>query len=259
MRFASCSRYGKSATLIAIFVAASVGAAWSQGEDLPSGREVVDRYVEAIGGEKAIRAVGAQHMTAVMEVPAQGISADMDIYTAPSNRMLVKIEVPAMGSISSGFDGEVAWSMNPMTGPMVLEGRELDQTRQQADDLALLHPEHLVASLETVEKIDFQGTTCYKVKVTTTWEEEYFEYFDVESGLMVGGERTQSSSMGEIPVTSIVSDYKQFGDLLVATKSVQQMMGMEQIITVTDLEEVELDPARFELPAEIKAMMEGEQ
>jgi hypothetical protein len=198
-------------------------------------------------------------MTAVMQIPAQGISADMDIYSAPPNKMLVKIEIPAMGSISSGFDGEVAWTINPMTGPMVLEGREMDQQRQQADYLSPLHPDHLVASLETVEKTDFQGQACYKVKVTTTWDEEYFEYFDVESGLIVGGERTQSSQMGEIPVTTVISDYKEFGDLLVATKTVQQMMGMEQIFTVSGIEDVDPDPAMFELPAEIKAMTEGEQ
>jgi len=215
--------------------------------------------VEAIGGEKAIRAVAGQHFTAVMEIPAQGISADMEIYTAPPNKMLVKIEIPAMGSISSGFDGEVGWVINPMTGPMVLEGRELEQRRQQADQLASLHPDHLVASLETVGKTDFQGHTCYKVKVVTAWDEEYFEYYDVESGLMVGGERTQSSSMGDIPITSIVSDYKEFDGLLVATKSVQQMMGMEQIITVSEIENIDLDPAMFELPPEIKAMTEGAQ
>jgi len=259
MRFASCSRCGKSTILIAAFIAASIGAAWSQGEDLPSGREVVDRYVEAIGGEKAIRAVAGQHVTAVFQVPAQGISADMDLYSAPPNKMLIKIEIPAMGSVSTGFDGEVAWSINPMTGPMVLEGRELDQTRQQADYLALLHPDHLIASLETAEKVDFQGQTCYKVKVVTTWEEEYFEYFDVESGLMVGVERTQSSSMGDIPITSIVSDYKEFDGLLVPTKNVQQMMGMEQIITVSEIENIDPDPAMFELPPEIKAMTEGAQ
>ncbi len=259
MRFSRCARYGGSAPLVAVLVAASIGTAWTQGEELPSGREVVDRYIKAVGGEKAIRAVNGQHMTAVMEIPAQGISADMNIYTAPPNLMLVKIEIPAMGSISSGYDGEVGWSNNPMTGPMLLEGRELDQRRQQADALASLYPEHLIASLETVEKTEFHGQTCYKVKVTTTSEEEYFDYFDVESGLIAGSERTQSSPMGDIPVMAIVSDYKQFGDLLVATKSVQQMMGMEQIITVSNIEDIDPDPAMFELPPEIKAMTEGEQ
>jgi len=47
--------------------------------------------------------------------------------------------------------------------------------------------------------------------------------------------------------------------LLVATRSVQQIMGMEQIITVSDLENLDPDPATFELPAEIKAMTEGAQ
>ncbi|KPK62184.1 MAG: hypothetical protein AMS21_08010 [Gemmatimonas sp. SG8_38_2] len=259
MRFARCAKYGKSAPFIAAFIAVSIGAAWSQGEDLPTGREVIDRYVEAIGGEKAIREVSAQHMVGKMELRAQGVSADMEIFTAPPNKMLVKIEIPAVGSISTGFDGEVGWGINPMTGPMVLEGRELDQMRQQADQFASLHPDHLIESLETVEKTEFQEHTCYKVKVVTTWGEEYYEYFDVDSGLIIGVERTQSSPMGEIPVTSIISDYKEFGNLLVATKTVQQTMGVEQILTVSELENVDLDPAMFELPAEIKAMTEGAQ
>lgn len=255
-RIDGLARYGRSAA-IAVLAVAGLGATWLQQEELPEARKIIDRYVEAIGGEDLMRDQPGQHMVGRMAVPAQGVGGDLEVYSAPPNRLLVKVEIPGLGAVSSGFDGQVGWTINPAMGPMVLEGRQLDQMRQQADFYGALHPTDLIASLETVERTEFEGHSCYKVKVVTTWGEEYFEYFDVETGLMVGVERTQASPMGEIPVTSVVSDYEEFDGLLVATKSVQRMMGVEQIITLTSVESWTPDEATFELPAEIEALTEG--
>jgi len=132
----------------------------------------------------------------------------------------------------------------------------LDQTRHQADMTSPLHPETLIAAVETVEKTDFEGTPCYKLKVTTRWNEEYFEYFDVESGLMVGVERSQASPMGDVPTTTVLSDYKEFGGVLSPSKSVQRVMGMEQVITILDVSDMQREDSLFAIPDEIKALME---
>jgi hypothetical protein len=42
--------------------------------------------------------------------------------------------------------------------------------------------------------------------------------------------------MGEIPVVTTLSDYKKFGDVMVPTKTVQELMGQQQILTVTSVE-----------------------
>jgi hypothetical protein len=191
-----------------------------------------------------------------LEIPAQGIGGDMEVFAAPPNKLRSNIELPGLGSIKVGFDGDVAWSINPAVGPMVLDGMMLNQMRQQADWNAALHPETYIASMETVEKTDFDGHTCYKVKIVTIWDEEYFEFFDVDSGLLVGNERTQASPMGDVPATTLISDYRQVGDLLIAMKTVQRVMGMEQIITITVVEAVEIEDSVFALPPEIEALVE---
>ncbi len=258
MRFiAEGWRTGAMSTVVALALFVAVlGAAWQQAEPLPNGREVIDRYVEAIGGKEAILGQGAQRAKARVEVPAQGISGDMDVYAAPPNKMYTSIEFAGIGSIRAGYNGEVGWMIDPARGPMLLEGRMLDQTRQQADAASALHPESLIASVETVEKTDFEGQTCYKVKVTTRWDEEYFEYFNVDSGLMVGVERSQSSPMGDLPATTILSDYQESGGVLIPRKTVQRVMGMQQVITVLEVAAMEQDDALFAVPEEIKALME---
>ena len=242
--------------LIPILCVAALGWAWQQQESLPDGREVIDRYVEAIGGKEAILGQGAQHAKARVEIPAQGIGGDMQIYVAPPNKMYTSIEFPGIGSVRAGYDGEVGWLIHPAMGPMVLEGRMLDQTRHQATMASPLHPETLIASLETVERTEFEGQPCYKVKVTTRWGEEYYEYFSVESGLMVGGERSQASPMGDVPATMVLSDYREFGGVLSPAKSVQRVMGMEQVITMLEVSDWQRNDSMFAIPDEIKALME---
>lgn len=246
-------------TALAVGLSLSLlGAMWQQQEQqqLPDGREVIDRYVKAIGGKDIIVNQGSRMVKGRLDVPAQGVGGDLEVYAAPPNKLSTKIEIPGIGAIRAGFNGEVGWSMNPMMGPMLLEGRMLDQIRQQAHFNAPLHPEELIASVETVEMVEFEGHNCYKVKVTTRWEEEYFEFFDVDSGLMWGNERTQASPMGDVPTTTVLSDYKEFAGLLAATKTVQRIMDMEQVITITEVTDMELADEVFAIPEEIKALME---
>ncbi|MGD8699087.1 MAG: hypothetical protein PVJ43_07335 [Gemmatimonadales bacterium] len=245
--------YGLAA--LALFVTAP-GAAGQQAEELPSGQEVIDRFVEAIGGEQAILAQGPQTAKGRVEVPAQGIAGDMQIYQAPPNKMYTRIDFAGIGSIRAGYNGEVGWMIHPAMGPMILEGKMLDQTRHQADVAASLHPETLIAAVETVEKVDFEGEPCYKLKVTTRWDEEYFEYFSVATGLMVGAERSQASPMGEVPATTVVSDYQEFAGVRSPRKSVQRVMGMEQVITVLEVADMEPADTLFAIPEEIKALLE---
>src|SRR3712207_8571336 len=44
------------------------------------------------------------------------------------------------GQMSSGYDGTVGWSVNPMQGPRLLEGKELEQLREDAGPAAMLRP-----------------------------------------------------------------------------------------------------------------------
>jgi hypothetical protein len=259
MRIPTCN-CRNSGTMVAVAVAlvTSLLGALSPQEQvaLPQAREVIDRYVEALGGKDALASHPGRHAVGTMEVPAQGVTADIEIFSAPPNKMRMNIEIAGMGSVTSGFDGEVAWAINPALGPMVLDGRMLDQLRQQADWQGALHPETFVASAETVEETEFEGQQCYKLKIVTSWEEEYFEFFNAGTGLLVGIERTTASPMGEVPTTTVLSDYREIDGLLVPMKSAQRMLGFEQVVTMSQVTAEELADSVFALPAEIQALTE---
>ncbi len=89
------------------------------------------------------------------------------------------------------------------------------------------------------------------------WGEEYWEFYDAETGLVGGVIRGQATAMGELETTTVVSDYQEYDGVLMPTKVVQRVMGMEQIVTTTAVDSDPFDAAVFALPAEITALLEA--
>ena len=161
------------------------------------------------------------------------------------------MNIPGMGQMNTGFDGTTGWSINPMQGPRLLEGKELEQIREDAGPAATLRGPDRVRSAETVELTTMGGKSCYKVRIVTLTGRESFDCYSPETGLLVGMTQRQDSPMGTVEVTTLFEDWKEFGGLKTATRLRQQMMGQEQILTIDRLE--------FDRPEDVKAVEVPEQ
>ena len=223
--------------------------------DLPPAKTLVDRHIEATGGRKAILDRSSMRGTGTLSMPANGISGKLEIFSAKPNLLLVKTTIDGIGEMSEGFDGNVAWSNTPMTGPMLASEKEREQKRLDADFYGDVNVEKKYKAMKTVEKTTFAGRPAYKVSLLRHDGTEDFEFFDVETGLKAGRQVTRETAMGSITVVATMSDYKKFGTALVPTTIKQSMMGMEQQITLNTIEFDTVDPAVFQLPAAIKALI----
>jgi hypothetical protein len=223
---------------------------------LPSAREILDRHVKAIGGREAVLSHKSGHATGTFSVPASGMVGTIETFGAANpNRVLVRITIPGLGEMLNGFDGAHGWAITPMTGPMLQQGKELDQTKLDADFYSELRDPKRYKSMTTVEKTVFEGRPCYKVSLVRVDGNEDFEFYDVENGLRAGSINTRESPMGTVTTTSIESGYKKFGNVLQATTVTQKMMGVEQKLTLESVEYDNVAPAVFELPTQIKALI----
>jgi len=248
----------KPMVMAAAAVAATVLPLLAQQESvLPSGAEIRERYIDALGGRDALLAPKSSHAVGKLEMPAQGLTASMEVFAAAPNRLYTSMNMPGVGLITSGFDGEVAWTVNPIVGPMLLEGNNLNQVRQQADFYSVLEPDAYIESFEPAGRKEFEGIPCYEVTVVTTWGEEYVEYYEVETGLLRGNVRKQETAMGAVDATAIILEYSAFGDVLVPTKVIQRAMAMETILTVSSVEYDSVEESLFEIPEEVRALIEG--
>lgn len=240
--------------LLTVGLIAGVPMARAQTGDLPPARQIVDRFVTAIGGADAVRKHKSRRAVGTFSVPAQGLSGALELLAAAPDRQLVRISLSGIGEIQQGFDGRVAWSIDPMTGPRVLEGAARAQAQMDADFYSELHDGTRYTKMETVARTDFEGVAAYKVRLIRPSGEEDFEYFAVDTGLLVGSELTRISPMGPVPATSVISDYKPFGTIRLATRVVQRLMGMEQVITIATVEHDGVEELAFALPPPIRTL-----
>ena len=222
---------------------------------LPSGRSILDRHIAAIGGKEAILSHSSTKATGTFSVASAGMTGSLEVIAAKPDKSMVKINIPGVGEILEGFDGKNGWTLSPMTGPMLLEGKQLEEKRYDADFFSELHDDSRYTAITTVERSDFEGRPCYKVKLVRKNGGEDFEFYDVETGLKAGRIATRETPMGTITGTSVETDYKKFGNLLQPTTVKNTMMGMHQVITIASIEYDTVPPAAFDLPAEIKALV----
>ena len=221
---------------------------------LPAAADLMAAYNKAIGGEAAFAKYQGMHVTGSFAIPSMGMSAGMEVYSARPNKMLTVSSIPGMGEMRQGFDGETAWGIDPMRGARILQGPELAMIQDQAGFDADLRVMSKFKSAETVEKTTLGGQECYKVKLVWLSGRESYDCYSAANGLLVARIENQESDMGRIEATTLLQDYTDFGGIMIPKKSVVTAMGMEQVLTIEKVEFDAVDAAKFELPAEIKAL-----
>ena len=238
---------------------ATTPAAAPKGADdkLPSGKDVLLRFLEKTGGRAAYEKHTARVVTGTMEMAAMGIKAPYTLTQAAPDKFRMTIDIPGMGKFDQGGDGATVWGVDPMNGPRVLPPAEAEQVVRGMVFNAELEPEKMWKTMETAGLEDVNAKATYKVVLTPPTGTATTNYYEVESGLLVKSVQIVKSPMGDVPTESLISEYKDFDGIKVATLNVQQLGPMLQKMTIDKVEH----PANVEgdvlaLPAEIKALMD---
>ncbi len=223
--------------------------------DLPETRTIIARYIEAIGGKDALLKTVSRHIRGTFLVPARGLEGSLEMFRSIPNKLLIRLNIPGMGEITQGFDGQVGFTNSPMQGASILEGNQLRQIGETADFYTELHRAEKFTSMETVELTEFQGKPCYKVKLVSKTGREFAEFFDQQTGLLAGNVGEQESPGRTVEQITVYSDYKRFGDLLLPTRTVVRVMDFERVMTYESVEFNTVDETVYELPEEVKALI----
>lgn len=221
---------------------------------LPTAKEVLERYAKAIGGKENFKKHYSQHALGTVQMKAQGVSGKMEVFAARPNRLLMKMSIQGVGEFNTGFDGKIAWMSSQLTGPMLLEGKMQEQIATQADFDHALHDPADYKKMEILGIEDFNGEECYKLQLVHKTGFESTEYFSKATGLQRGFVSTQESPLGPVTTTTLITDYKQFGDLLMPSRISQKAAGVETVMTMDEMEFNKVDPAVFELPPDVNAL-----
>jgi len=247
-----------SRALVAAFAVTTITLPSLAGaQALPSAKEVLNRHVTAIGGLDAITAINSMQQSGTMEMAAMGLSAELSMAAAKPNKMSLTMSIPGIGEMQQGFNGEIGWDNNPMSGPRLAEGEELTNRKESSsflESFGVFDPARYT-SMEVVEKTTFAGEDAYKVKMVRKVGPSSMEYFSVATGLRIGSQTTVVSPMGALEINATLSDYKQFGAVKLPTKMAQSQAGQDMVMTFTNVKFNEVTDAAFALPEAVKALV----
>ena len=241
----------RSAAIVATLFAPLV----APGQTAPSADEIIARHVTAIGGKEAVLRIKSIRNSGTLEMPSAGISATIEAASAP-NRSFMRMTIPGIGDIKNGYDGTVAWEVNPMRGPRIKTDKEKISAQEDADFYgAMLFSKERYLAMETVGAADFGGEKTWQVKTVLKSGKVTNEFFSVATGLRVGSTSPQESQSGAINVVTIESDYKQFGPIKLATRNEMTTGAQKVVVTLTEVVLDAIAPDAFELPEPVKALL----
>ena len=243
------------ALALAVLLAAPATLAAQAPADLPPARDVVARYVAAIGGERAVTDPRSIRTSGTLEMAGGAVRGTFVIVQTPTQTSLT-LTIPGLGELVTAFDGTHGWSVNPMQGPRLLDGAELAALREDGGSTGLLRRSPHLVTAETVARTEIDGAACWRVRFVYASGRETADCYAVDGGLLLGSWSSQESPMGTIAVETRVGEWQAFGALRSATVMRQRAMGQEQVLRV---ERVEYDrgddAAAFEPPPAVRAML----
>ena len=218
-------------------------------------RALFTRYVEAIGGEDVIRSHSSTTLHGRFILSAFGIEGDATIYSAAPNHLSQVIELGGFGTVQTGYNGEIGWSVDPLQGNSILEGDALTDLVQQSDYYLPLNLGESEGQ-ETQELTQSGGSDAYKVMLTDSRGKETFLYFSAQSGLLVRSDTITSSPAGEVPTTTLLSEYRDFGGYMQPTLIVIDAAGQEFSIEVDEITFDDVSDTQFTPPAAIQSLLQ---
>ena len=259
-------RYGRfgGTGVVALAALAGVfagGRAYAQDAKLPTAETVINKSIEALGGQAEFDKIHNRVTKGTLEVVGQPSKISLTIYEAAPNKQYSLTDVPGMGKVESGSDGDVCWQVTP-AGPSILEGTDRALALRQATFNDLLHWKQLYQKVECVAQEPVDDRPCYKLVMTPAEGQGEPEtvYYDSKTYLPVKTVMTMKGPMGEATREGVPSDYKKVDGILLPAKLTQTLKAgpMSQTVAVTfdSIEQnVELPADRFALPEPVKELL----
>jgi hypothetical protein len=169
-------------------------------------------------------------------------------------RSIQVISIDGIGEMKQGTDSSFAWSLDPVQGPRLLSEKEYAERRDQESVRGMLRHESLIAEARTLARTTMEGQPC--IQVTIKWKSgrQSMECYSEQTGLLVALTSTQASNMGDVPYTSVFSNYKSMSGVMLPTRIVQRLAAQDFTISFTDIKLDAVDPAKLVVPTEIRAL-----
>jgi len=213
----------------------------------PAPEQLLDKYVQASGGEAAIEKVTSRVMKGTIDFG--GMSLPIDIYAKDPEKR-ISLTHMAGGDNVTAFNGREGWLGVPGRPLREMHGSDLDGAAIDADL-------HLATHLRSMfSKMQVQGTEkigdheAYAVVGERTGKPPIHLYFDQQTGLLLRLVRFGETALGRMPTQIDYADYRDADGARIPFRWTLARPSGRFTIQVSEMQQnVPVDDEKFVKPA----------
>ena len=189
-------------------------------ESLPSAEQIIDKYIQAIGGKAAIEKIKTRYTKASFQRPKlvnsgtpkaaiinRGETWTIETYRKAPDKYLAVITSPE-GIISQGYNGSIGWIKTPQ-GQREMNAAEVERIKREADLYTDLHLKEQFSAMTLIEKEKIDNRETYVIEATRIKDKKIEKlFFDAQNNLLLRRTVFTETVLGSNPEQTDFEDYR---------------------------------------------------
>ena len=217
---------------------------------LPSLDEVLAHYVDAMGGEKALRAVTSRVIKGTVDVTGLSHGGTYETFQQAPNKLYVITEAYPFGTIKTGYNGRIAWTSSKGTTTIVKNAADLAAAARAADFFSPigLKQKYAKVTLAGASQIGFRDVYVLELQAVAGAAVDRL-YLDTKTYLPVRMNTMQTSGNIKVPAQIYLDDWRAVDGIKFPFSITQSLPKLSMSFTITEIRHnVPIDANLFEPP-----------
>lgn len=217
---------------------------------LPTADQIIEKYIQALGGKAAIEKITSRVIKGTIDIPVAGASGTLEVYLKAPGKGGSIASLSGLGEFLQGCDGKTAWTSDPFQGMRDLSGVELAAAKRESD----LHDDLKIK--QTFSKMTVTGKEkvglldAYVIQAVPVEGNPEKLFFDVQTGLLLRRDVEVESPQGRIPSENYLEDYKEVDGVKIPHTTRQVTPAYTLTVKILEVKtNVPIDDAKFNKPA----------
>ena len=215
---------------------------------LPTVDEILDRYVQALGGAQAFQKVTSR-IAKGSRIGADGVLVPEDVYQKAPNKILTVTTYPDV-AFSTGFNGIAGWGSSSKEGQRDLPAPVLAQLKSDSDLYKEIRTKDLYRKLVLAGKSMIGDAEVYVIDATPRTGSSEKLFFDARTGLLLRRYMESETVLGMFPLQTDYEDYREVDGIKQPFLIRWSMPGRSWGRKIVEMKQnVDIDDARFNPPS----------
>ncbi len=168
--------------------------------------QVLEKYVEAMGGKAAIEKVTSRVERGRFEIAGLALSGPVEIYGKAPDKRLIRYTVPGQAVMSEGFNGAMGWKQEAGEELVEMQGVDLARARRDAALAQPLRLRELYPKIILKGGVTVKGRAAYLLEAPRNGQPKKW-YFDAATGLLLRTE--ERNAKGKLERAEDYDDYRE--------------------------------------------------